>query len=80
MSTFNDLTEKPGDNRKTYIDTELDEHTSNDELWMWESMVMYHLKIDIDEIRSWTDEKFFGTVARLRWVIEQEQKQWKSGS
>lgn len=68
------------DGHKTWVDTQLDEATENTELWQWEAMLVYHLKFDIDEIRSWSDEKFFGMVARVRWVIKQEQKQWKSGS
>jgi hypothetical protein len=77
---FNDLVETPSDGHKSHIDALLDEATENTELWQWESMLVYHLKFDIDEIRSWEDEKFFDMVSRVRWVIKQEQKQWKSES
>ena len=79
VSVFNQLVERPIDHHKTHIDSLLDAIATDDELWQWESLLVYHLKFDIDEIRSWDDEKFFDMVARVRWVIQQEQKQYKSG-
>lgn len=77
MPVYIDLIKNPKDEHETDFDTELDARTEENELWAWESMLVYHLKMDIDEIQSWDDEKFMSMVARVRWVIEQEQKQWK---
>ena len=59
---------------KSWIDELIEEHDTENELWRWESMIVYHLKIDIEEIQAMSDDKFFDVVSRLRWVIEQEQK------
>lgn len=77
MSVYIELLKTPQDEHDSDFDAELDKLTEDNELWCWESMLVYHLKLDIEEIQSWDDDKFMGMVARVRWVIEQEQKQWK---
>jgi len=78
LGVLNELFFKPGDDRETDLDTELDKRTEENELWCWESMLVYHLKLDIETIQSWDDDKFFDMVARVRWVINEEQKNWKN--
>ena len=46
----------------------------------WESLMMYHFKKPINEIREMDDDLFFDNAARLKWVIEQEQKKWQSNT
>lgn len=61
----------------SWIDQQIEKHDTKNELWQWESLMMYHFKKPINEIREMDDDLFFDNAARLKWVIEQEQKKWQ---
>ena len=70
----------PTRSRKTWIDETLDLQDTTGELWQWETMAMFHFKIPLEKIQSMDDETFFDRIARLKWIIEQEQKRGKANA
>ena len=54
-----------------WLDAEIQTRESVSDVWKWESLIMYHLKIDAREV---SDDEFFDLCARLKFVIESEQK------
>jgi len=82
LSIHNNLIESiaPPEVQKTWIDEQIDSFSTNQELWQWESLMIYHFKITLEDIKRMDDNLFFDYVSRLKWVIEQEQKKWQTNT
>lgn len=59
-----------------WIDQEIQSREDKSNIWQWESLIMYHFKVDARELK---DDEFFDLCARLKWVIETEQRKNKIG-
>ena len=57
---------------KTWIDENIEQVDTTNELWQWETMLMFHFKTPIDEIVKMDDKTFFFFFFRLKGIIEQE--------